>query len=355
MSRKSISWLGLLAALAVATTSRAADYLFEDFEDTSQAVYTGQPAAGPAGFGWGDWQGYSFFGSSYLSYTYSTTGVTHGSHSMKMTIPYVGARGFYQGLSYKLQQSANPAADFNGFISNTDITFDVTFNSADWPRIGTTAPDFAQIFEVGYNEQGRGGFIGLHPDPAPLVGTKDSAIQWNPDDYPGLTTITMSYKYSQYLPQLTSDATNGYIEFIMTTNSQQANYSTGAYYFDNFRFTTPVTILKGDLNFDGHVNAKDIAAMELALTNTNGYLSTDFGNGTPTSHGVTVGNIGNYADVSGSGLFNNSDLQQLLTYLKNGNGSVSSVPEPASLVLLVLAVPAMAWIGICRGRHSRRC
>ena len=336
---------------------RTADYLFEDFEDTTQAVYPGQPAAAPAGFGWGDWGGYSAFNdqtTTYVSYTYSTTGVTHGLHSMKMTIPYAGARGFYQGLSYKLEKAANPTADFSGFSNNTDITFDVTFNSADWPRTGVTTPDFAQIFEVAYNEQGAG-FVGLHPDPAPLVGTKDSASQWNPDDFPGLTTVTVSYKYSQYLPQLTSDATNGYIEFIMTTNSQQANYSNGAYYFDNFRFTTPVTILKGDLNFDGHVNAKDIAAMELALTNTNGYLSTDFGSGTPSSHGVTAGNIGNYADVSGSGLFNNSDLQQLLTYLKNGNGSVLSVPEPASLVLLGLAVPAIAWIGIRRGTHSCRC
>jgi hypothetical protein len=97
-----------------------------------------------------------------------------------------------------------------------------------------------------------------------------------------------------------------------------------------------VAILRGDMNFDGHVNAADIAPMMLALTNLNGYLST-YG----TANGVMAGNIGNYADVNGGTKFDNSDLQALLNYLKNGNGSTASVPEPASLLLLGLAGPAV--------------
>jgi sulfatase modifying factor 1 len=99
----------------------------------------------------------------------------------------------------------------------------------------------------------------------------------------------------------------------------------------------PPSILLGDMNFDGHVDAKDIAALQLALTNENGYLSTNFGNGTPTSHGVTAGNIGSYSDVTGGGIFKNANLQSLLTYLKTGHGSVSSVPEPNTAVLASIA------------------
>jgi hypothetical protein len=109
------------------------------------------------------------------------------------------------------------------------------------------------------------------------------------------------------------------------------------------------SILLGDMNFDGHVDAKDLAALELALTNKNGYLSTDFGNGTPGSHGVTSGNIGSYADVSGGGNFNNADLQSLEVYLIAGHGSASAVPEPASFVLAGLGAVALCLFG------RRRC
>ncbi|HTQ40970.1 MAG TPA: dockerin type I domain-containing protein [Pirellulales bacterium] len=109
-------------------------------------------------------------------------------------------------------------------------------------------------------------------------------------------------------------------------------------------------ILLGDMNFDGHVDAKDIAALEAALTNPSGYLSTDFGYGTPASHGVTTSNMGQYADVSGNGKFDNADLQALLKYLKGGHGSLSSVvPEPASIILAGIG---FALVG-CTWRRRR--
>jgi hypothetical protein len=120
----------------------------------------------------------------------------------------------------------------------------------------------------------------------------------------------------------------------------------------NFKVTlsTPSTILLGDMNFDGHVDAKDITALEMALANESGYLSTNFGNGTPASHGVTASNIGQYADVSANGKFSNADLQQLLVYLEAGHGNTSSVPEPASFVLAGLGAAA---IGLCRWRRRK--
>ncbi len=51
--------------------------------------------------------------------------------------------------------------------------------------------------------------------------------------------------------------------------------------------------------------------------------------------GVTTDYLSLLGDVNGDGIFNNADLQALLNLLKNGDGS-TSVPEPASLLLLAL-------------------
>jgi hypothetical protein len=117
----------------------------------------------------------------------------------------------------------------------------------------------------------------------------------------------------------------------------------------NFKVTLASAILLGDMNFDGHVNASDISAMQLALSNLNGYLSTNFGNGTPTSHGVTSANIGSYSDVNGTTTYKNSNLQALLTYLKAGHGS-EAVPEPSTLVLAGLGAAA---IGLVASRRKK--
>ena len=77
---------------------------------------------------------------------------------------------------------------------------------------------------------------------------------------------------------------------------------------------------EGDINQDGHVDAKDISAIEKALTNESAYAN---------SIGMTTDELSLIADVNGDGVFNNADLQALLNFLKDGNGS-TSVPEPTS-------------------------
>jgi endoglucanase len=93
----------------------------------------------------------------------------------------------------------------------------------------------------------------------------------------------------------------------------------------------------GDFNRDGHVNGADIAAMQAALSDLNGWYASMMSLGlNPTQEKLI-------ADVNKDGVVNNADLQKLLGILASGGGS-ESVPEPASVVLLGLAVfmwPAM--------------
>jgi len=94
------------------------------------------------------------------------------------------------------------------------------------------------------------------------------------------------------------------------------------------------SILAGDMNFDGHVDAKDIAALEAALANPTAFVANNPG------HGLTTSNLGTYSDVSGNGKFDNANLMALVTFLQAGHGSVAAVPEPTSFALLGLGAVA---------------
>jgi Dockerin type I domain/PEP-CTERM motif len=91
---------------------------------------------------------------------------------------------------------------------------------------------------------------------------------------------------------------------------------------------------RGDVNLDGHVDAKDIPAMMQALANETGYSQ---------SAGVSKSELETVGDVNGDGKFTNADLQSLLIDLKNGGGSADSVPEPASIFLFCLGALAIAY------------
>jgi hypothetical protein len=98
---------------------------------------------------------------------------------------------------------------------------------------------------------------------------------------------------------------------------------------------------KGDFNRDGHVDAADISAMELALTNPSAYIST-------YAPGITDQELSQIEDVNGDGSFNNADLQALLTDLQSGGGTTDSVPEPSTIVLAALGV-----LGLVVGRRLK--
>jgi hypothetical protein len=81
-----------------------------------------------------------------------------------------------------------------------------------------------------------------------------------------------------------------------------------------FEFTPPAP---ADFNNDGHVNAADLAIWQ-----------SGFGAGSQTNH--------NAGDANGDGIVDGADF--LLWQSAQASGlSVSTVPEPTSLVLLVIA------------------
>jgi hypothetical protein len=108
--------------------------------------------------------------------------------------------------------------------------------------------------------------------------------------------------------------------------------NSNAYFaFDDLSLTLGGTAppAPGDYNKDGHVDARDINALDLALTNLTLYQSTY------TVSNSDLAAINNIPGNSGSNL-SNSKLQALENLLLAGNGSTSAVPEPSSLVLLAL-------------------
>jgi hypothetical protein len=62
-----------------------------------------------------------------------------------------------------------------------------------------------------------------------------------------------------------------------------------------------------------------------------------------SDRGLTDGDLAAIGDFNGDGLLTNADIQPELdlTASQGGAGAVTAVPEPASLVLVMLALPAI--------------
>ena len=112
--------------------------------------------------------------------------------------------------------------------------------------------------------------------------------------------------------------------------------SVGDVIFTNAQGPSPKLTL-GDVNEDGHVDAADIQAMMTALSDVNGFEST---------HNLTGAQFAQIGDVNDDGSVNNLDTQALIAMVANGGASsISTVPEPPTLDLLLIAIASVCIAG----------
>jgi hypothetical protein len=135
------------------------------------------------------------------------------------------------------------------------------------------------------------------------------------DGSPGVVTGSGSVLIPEYLPGIQS---------MMAESGEQPSLVG--------RWSSPnVVAQKGDFNLDGVVNSADVQAMLDAMRDIGGYESL---HGLSDAYTIAMG------DFSGNGKLDNRDVQGLISYIAGGGtGSLSVVPEPATVVLLALG----AW------------
>jgi hypothetical protein len=99
----------------------------------------------------------------------------------------------------------------------------------------------------------------------------------------------------------------------------------------------------GDVSQNLHVDAGDIMAMEVALTNLGAYQAAH-------PYLADVDDMEDVLDINGDGLINNADLQALVTDLSNSSGTTIGVPEPSTLVLGLLGFVSLSGLAFKRRR-----
>ena len=113
-------------------------------------------------------------------------------------------------------------------------------------------------------------------------------------------------------------------------------YTTGEVTLSN----VPGLLVLGDFNRDGLLTAADIQTMLSALTDLHSYEA---------AKGLSDAALVLLGDLNGDHAVTNADIQPLLDLIANaGGGAAQSVPEPASLFLLVIG----AWAMIVGRRHK---
>jgi hypothetical protein len=132
---------------------------------------------------------------------------------------------------------------------------------------------------------------------------------------------------------LTADLTNVTDLRVLVSSlpALQGDFLSGQIGFDNI-----TTILRGDWDLNGSVNAADIPAMLTDLTDLSAYKIS---NNLDSNALLAIG------DINGDGQITNADIQPMLDLVgQAGHGSLSAVPEPATLVSTVWAAAALGLV-----------
>jgi len=120
---------------------------------------------------------------------------------------------------------------------------------------------------------------------------------------------------------------------------------------------TSTVLIRGDINENTHVNVADISALEGALSDLSKYQAGASIYRSNASGAWDQPDLVDVADLTGDNLVNNLDLQGMINYLANnptglpappGGGSLTAVPEPATLALFGLGGLILAAAGIRR-------
>jgi autotransporter-associated beta strand protein len=230
-----------IAALGLRSTPALAYITVGDWENNNSEGWFDWYASG-AGVGDGDYNPGAdptdFLPSSI--YSFSTEGATLGTSSLAMDQP----TGFYQPLALKteFETDSEGNSEKTDIVNNSEFAINLTYNSAEWTGTGINT-HLNLTLNFGYvDSTGNHSFGGSINGGAVDTGNPGNVGAWDPVDYKGVTTRTITYNYSSYLSQMQSiyntytapgDAT--YFELYYSTYE----VGQGPIYFDNARFTSP--------------------------------------------------------------------------------------------------------------------
>jgi hypothetical protein len=261
------------------------------------------------------WQAPNFTGSKPVSVQQSTTGATAGQHSLAITQTSSGFNwDSYVALTGDQLNAFSLALTDNH--ANYRLEFDVTYNTG-------SIPQNAGVSFI--NES---------------VAINNAAGNWTQVDGVGSTngrtnqTIHVAISLASWAA-LAAGSSSYTIYFALNGNWGPLPATV---YFDNLRLVNLTAPLTGDYNQDGRVDAADYTIWRHSLGSTTDLRADGNINGVIDTADYYIWRA-NYGATSGSG---------------SGDVANAAVPEPATMALLIMAIPSICLRYRHLALHVRR-